>query len=131
TEGPRGRLVAVDFDVAGTPQVPEAELRQVMTSRAGQPYVEQDATRDQAALRSLYLDRGFPGAVVSIVPAFSDDDRDVSLTVRINEGTHVVIGDVTVVGNERVSTDVIRDQMNLRPGQPAGATVLEDARRRL
>src|SRR5690606_27805399 len=47
TEGPQGRVQDVVVEFAGeTPQVPEADIRQVMNSRAGQPYVELTAARD-------------------------------------------------------------------------------------
>jgi outer membrane protein insertion porin family len=131
SEGPAGRLVAVHVDVAGTPQVAEADIRRAMASRVGDPYVEQQAARDQLAVRGLYLDRGFPGVSVAVQPAFEDNGRAVTLTVRVNEGVRVVIGDISVVGNERVSTQAILDEMRLRPGEPAGTTALEDARRRL
>lgn len=131
SEGPAGRLTGVNIEVAGTPQVTAADVRQVMTSRPGEPYVEQQAARDQIAVRSLYLDRGFPGVSVALQPTFSDEGRAVTLTVRITEGVRVVIGDISVVGNEQVSTQAILDEMRLQPGQPAGTTALEDARRRL
>lgn len=131
TEGPAGILEAVNFSMAGTPLVPEAALLEVMTSRVGRPYVEQEAARDHAAIRALYLDRGFSSAAVAVEPAFSDDGRAVTLNVQISEGTRVLIGDISVVGNERIATRVILDEMRLESGQPAGTTALDAARRRL
>lgn len=131
TEGPAGVLTAVNFIVSGAAQVPEGTVAGVMTSGVGQPYVELDAARDQAAIRSLYLDLGFPSASVAVEPVFAEDGRSVILNIHINEGTPVYIGDITVVGNERVSTRAILDEMRLTPGQPAGTTALDDARRRL
>lgn len=131
TEGPAGRLEAINVDVAGTAQVDERQILQVMTSGSGAPYVELNAARDLAAIRRLYFDRGFPNAVVSVEPAFSDDGRAVTLNVRITEGERLMIGDISVVGNERVSTIAILDEIQLEPGQPAGAAALDEARRRL
>jgi outer membrane protein insertion porin family len=131
SEGPAGRLTAVNVDVSDTPQVAEAEIREVMASRVGEPYVEQQAARDQGAVRALYLDRGFPGVSVAVQPVFDDDGRAVTLNVRVNEGVRVVIADISVVGNERISTQAILDEMRVQPGQPAGTSSLEEARRRL
>lgn len=131
TEGPAGRVAAINFARSEPSQVPEDILRQATTSRVGQPYVEQEAARDQAALRSMYLDRGFSGVVVAVVPEFGEDGRQVTLNVRVEEGARVVIGDISVVGNEHVSTEVILDALRLQAGQPASQAVLEDARRRL
>lgn len=131
SEGPPGRLVAVEIVRSGTAQVADGEIREVMSSREGAPYVELAAARDQVAIRSLYLDRGFPDAVVDVEPVFADDGRDVTLQVRIAENTRVVIGDISVVGNEQVSTQAILDEMRLQPGQSAGSSTIDEARRRL
>ncbi len=131
SEGPAGRLAVVTIDREGDPQIPEADIREVMASRVGQPYVEQEAARDQLAVRNLYLDRGFSGVSVGVQTAFDDEGRSVALTVRVTEGVRVILSDISVVGNERISTRAILDEMRLAPGQPAGAASLEDARRRL
>jgi outer membrane protein insertion porin family len=131
SEGPVGRLANVIIERESEPQVPESDIRAVMASRVGQPYVEEQAARDQIAVRNLYLDRGFPGVSVSVQPTFDEDGRAVDLTVRITEGVRVVISDISVVGNERISTGAILDEIRIRIGQPAGATALDEARRRL
>lgn len=131
TEGPVGHVTAVNFAIGEAPTVPQADLVAAMASRAGQPYVEQTAARDQSAVRGLYLDRGFPSAAVAVEPVFSEDGRSVTLNVRANEGPRLLIGDISVVGNERVSTRAILDEMALVSGQPAGTTALDEARRRL
>jgi outer membrane protein insertion porin family len=131
TEGPAGRVAVVNVSSGEAPRVPEADVRQAMTSRVGDAYVEQRAVSDRAAISRLYADRGFPDANVEVVPSFSQDGRDVTLDVRINEGPQVFIGDITVVGNEHVSTAAILDELALERGQPAGATLIENARTRL
>lgn len=131
TEGPAGRVVAVEIDRAGEPHVAAADVRAAMASGPGQPYVESTAATDQIAIRNLYLDRGFFGSTVSVRPTFDADGEAVTLTVHITEGVRVFIADISVVGNGQVSTDAILDEIRLEPGQPAGANALDDARRRL
>ena len=131
SEGPVGRIVGIELERSGPPQVPDEDVRQVMASRAGQPYVEQTAARDQGAIRGLYLDRGFPAVVVAVEPVFAQEGRDVTLQVHITEGPRVLIGDISVVGNEQISTRAILEEMRLQSGEPAGTTTLEAARRRL
>ncbi len=131
TEGPAGRVAVVQIDAGDAPRVIEADIRQAMSSRVGEPYIEQRAVADRATIARLYADRGFPDAVVEVVPSFSQDGRDVTLDVRITEGPQVIIGNITVVGNERVSTAAILDEFGLQPGQPAGAALIDDGRVRL
>ncbi len=131
SEGPQGEISEVSFSFADDHQVSEAALRQIMRSRPGRPYVELDAARDRTDILTLYANRGFRTADVSITPSFSNDGHSVSLTVQVNEGRQVLIGDISVVGNERVSTRAILDEMGLRPGQPAGVAALNEAQSRL
>ncbi|MEO7191247.1 MAG: POTRA domain-containing protein [Vicinamibacterales bacterium] len=131
TEGPRAVVGRIDFAYAGEHLVSEADLRQVLQSRAGQPYVERQAALDQAALRTLYRNRGFRSAEVSLEPQPAADRQSVSFTIRINEGPQAVIGEVVIVGNQHVSTDSIREDLRLVKGQPAGDSALSEARRRL
>jgi outer membrane protein insertion porin family len=131
-EGPRGTIRAITFTFTGDHQMTAADLDAVMTSRVGQPYVEFDAAGDRDRLRAFYLDRGFRVAVVDIPPpTFSENAQDVALTVSVREGPQLLIGAVTVVGNERVSATAIREEMGLRAGQPLGDAALAQARQRV
>ncbi|MEO8481430.1 MAG: POTRA domain-containing protein [Acidobacteriota bacterium] len=131
TEGPRGQVAAETFVFSGPHRVPEGELRQAMSQHVGRPYVELEAAQDRAALRTLYRNRGYLQAFVEIVPSFSEDGTDVSVTVTINEGPQVRIGQISVVGNRAVSEAYILREMHLVAGQPAGDAALAQARRRL
>jgi outer membrane protein assembly factor BamA len=131
TEGPRGEIVAVTFTFEGLHRVPEAELRQTMQQRVGQPYVELAATEDRTALRTHYRNLGYRSAFVDLVASTANDGRDVSLNVHVSEGAQVLIGQITVVGNQGVSTQAILDELGLHPGEPAGDAALIEAQRRL
>jgi outer membrane protein assembly factor BamA len=97
----------------------------------GRPYSAAEAAQDRATLRTLYRDRGFLSAFVDVVPSFSDDGRSVSLAVTANEGPQIVIGQISVVGNQHVSeADVLAD-LRLVTGQPAGDAALAEAQQRL
>jgi outer membrane protein insertion porin family len=131
-EGPRGVIHALTIAFTGDHQMTAADLGAVMTSRVGQPYVELDAAGDRDRLRAFYLNRGFRTAIVDIPPpTFSDDGQDVTLDVTVREGPQLLIGAVTVVGNERVSTNAIREEMGLAAGQPLGDAALAQARERV
>ncbi len=131
TEGPRGVLTGTAFTFGTAPQVAESDLRAVLRSKPGQPYVAFDAVRDESSLRSLYLDRGFRTAQVVVRPVIAADGREVALAVQINEGRQVRIGQISIVGNDRVSEQLIREELGLSVGLPAGVTLLNDAQARL
>ena len=132
TEGPRVVIEAVTIAFTGGHQITEGELRQILQSRVGQPYIRALADQDRDALRTFYLNRGFLKADVAIEsPTFAEGGRRVSLTIRINEGPESRIREISVVGNEHVSTTSILDEMRLKVGDPAGTQDLNDARSRL
>jgi outer membrane protein assembly factor BamA len=131
-EGPKGVVRAVTFDFADAAhQVTEAELRQAMQQRVGRPYIDMEAAQDRTTLRTLYRNRGFLSAFVDIVPSFSEDGTAVSLVVTANEGPQVVIGQISVVGNQHVSEEDILADLKLVPGEPAGDAALSEAQQRL
>lgn len=131
TEGPRGVVTEVSFAFTTPSAVSEAELRAAMRSRQGQPFVDLDAALDEDALRGVYLQRGFRNVQVTLRPAFRDDGAAVVLTADINPGDLIRIGQISVVGQDRVSERAVLDEMGLRVGQPAGVGTINDAQARL
>ena len=119
------------FAFEGARQVPEAELRQQLRSRIGAPYVELDAVLDQDGLLSYYRNRGFLSSAVALDCRVAADGTEVELAFTVNEGPQIIIGRITVLGNERVSEQQIREELRLDPGQPMSMAALAAARQRL
>lgn len=131
TEGPEGRVTRVTFSFQGDHVVTEAELRQRMLSREGQPFVDDDRLRDLAALHALYEDRGFLERQVSIEPEFGDEGRQVALAVTVNEGQQVLVGEVIVVNNDFVPAPLILERLALKAGTPLSPRAISEAQDRL
>jgi outer membrane protein insertion porin family len=131
TEGPRASIAAIHLSFAGNHQVTEGEVRAAMRLQAGAPYVAVDVARDRDQIVALYHDRGFLNAAVQVAPAFSADGTTVTIAVTISEGPQVLIGDIMIVGNERVSESLIREELHLSPGQPLTDSARREAQRRL
>ncbi len=131
-EGPQGRITNVQFTYPSPPRVPEADVRQVMQSRVGQPYVPAIVLSDMDAMSTLYANRGFrSGSVVDITPQFAAGGQEVALVVTINEGPQVLVGEITVIGNDDIETAVILQEITLRPGMPLGADAIAESANRL
>ncbi|HYN09152.1 MAG TPA: POTRA domain-containing protein [Vicinamibacterales bacterium] len=131
TEGPLGFITAVRFVFATGPRVPEADVRNVMQSRVGQPFVVATMRADFDALETLYANRGFLSATMEITPEFAADGRDVTLVVSITEGPQILVGEITVIGNEDIRTDVILQEITLRSGMPLSPAALEQSANQL
>ena len=78
-----------------------------------------------------YRERGFLSAAVGLTPEFADSGSSVVLAFTINEGPKVVVGRVTVTGNERLSEQQILEVLDLPAGRPLSPALLEAAQQRL
>jgi outer membrane protein insertion porin family len=125
-EGPL-RLVN-RVDIAGAGQVPEAALRRVIRSQSGQPLRAAQVRDDRNAVQQVYLDRGFQNASVEVRVS---DQAPFVVSFVIVEGIQTVVDHIIVVGNRRVATETILDEVSLRPGQPYGQGARIESQRRL
>jgi outer membrane protein assembly factor BamA len=130
-EGPRGHIKEVRFVFAAGPRVPEGDVRAVMQSHPGQPFVYATVKADQDALLDLYANRGFRTASVGIAPEVGADGQAIVLVVSVNEGPQILVGEITVVGNEAIKTAAIMDEITLRSGMPLSAQQVEESATRL
>jgi len=126
TEGP-ARVVG-DIVVAGASQVPEADVRRVIQSQTGQPLRDTQIRQDRNTVESLYRNAGFQSAVVN---AALSGGPTYTVTFTINEGRQTIVDHVIVVGNSRVSTRTILNQVSLRSGQPLGQATRAESQRQL
>jgi outer membrane protein insertion porin family len=123
-QGPKYHVASVRFDHGSNgaaTHVPDAELQAVMALRAGAPYVATTLRQDQINLQDFYRNRGYRSATAAIPPpTFTEKSEAVSadVVVRIDEGVQVLVGSIVVVGNEKVSEGLIREEITLREGQP-------------
>ncbi|HUF47953.1 MAG TPA: POTRA domain-containing protein [Vicinamibacterales bacterium] len=132
-EGPRGLIsqVVMQFDSA-PPRVAESDLRALMRARPGEPYSFAAAVADRFALETFYRNRGFREAGIELrETTFGADGTAVTLVLYIVEGPETLVGDITVVGNRRVSEQTILERITMRVGEPFGPAAQEESRRRL
>ena len=88
------------------------------------------ATRDSLIQR--FRNRGYPRADVSRswrLPASSPDQADV--TFEVEAGPHAVFGPITLVGNEELDADVIRQLLPFEEGQEYSEVRILEAQRNL
>jgi outer membrane protein insertion porin family len=130
-EGPRAAISTVTFTVESGSPVDEATLRAVMRSRPGAPYIQADMIADRSTLERLYRDRGFRSASVEVRPTIAADERQVALDITVSPGQQIRIGQISIVGNERVSEQAIRDELGLEVGDPAGTTAIIESQQRI
>jgi outer membrane protein insertion porin family len=118
TEGVRATIREITFDLGERPRISPAALRVQMQAVAGAPYSAVVRFRDYTRLLEFYTETGHPSASVVIEPVFNEAQTEVTLAVRAREGPRIVVGSITVVGNQTIRREAILQDIDLVPGQP-------------
>lgn len=128
-EGVQTRIGSITF--AGNAAIPVTDLRPALGSVEGAPLYRPKLAADRDALLLVYLDRGYPEATVTAAPKPNEDGSRADVVFSIQEGPHVIVDHVLIVGNHRTSLDTISRELQLKPGQPLGFSDQMESRRRL
>ena len=121
-----------DVDVESTlPSVDLRALRGVVMSRPGRTYNVQRIEKSAEALTITASQEGY--AFAQVKPRFDRDvaSHRINITYVIDEGPHVYIERINIVGNFRTHDDVIRREFSLAEGDAYNRLLVEAARRRL
>jgi outer membrane protein insertion porin family len=118
----RGPLCTLErADVAGNTSVSTDELNPLVSSQAGQPFIENKLDADVSRIEALYRGRGFAGVKVAR-QVDRGDERSGVVPVRvrlvITEGVRSVIQSVAFDGNSALGADALRQAVKSLPGQP-------------
>lgn len=127
-EGVRTRVGALT--VAGGVAIDEAVLREVMRLAPGANFFAPQLEADRNAVQLLYLNRGYPDAVVRAA-ARASGQGVVDVAYEIDEGRPAVVDHVIVTGNSRTSVGTILDEAQIARGRAIGLADLEAAQRRI
>jgi outer membrane protein assembly factor BamA len=124
SQGPRHVLENVV--VKGNRAVPTVEVLELVGLKTEEPFVQADLDRGISALRQQYGTRGF--TQVTITPevaalprpggAAAGAEREVELTLAIDEGPRTVVGAIAIEGNTVLSESQLRTVLTIAPGQP-------------
>ncbi|HEU4400478.1 MAG TPA: outer membrane protein assembly factor BamA, partial [Candidatus Polarisedimenticolia bacterium] len=133
--GPRVR--ADEVRITGARQIPEKQVRKILHTAPDTLFsrgiVRSARLRDDAAaVRALYLSRGFPEVVVPMPEVVLDDSgRRAAVVLHVDEGPHVTLRRLVFEGNRSLSTDNLETIAALPPGSPYTTETVEAASARL
>jgi outer membrane protein insertion porin family len=98
---------------------------------AGAPFVSSAAEHTFATIRDMYWAKGYNDAHVDYELVTNRVAGEVEVRFTIVEGRQSVIADISIAGNDRVSDDLVRAQMQLSPTEPLDVSALARSRRSL
>jgi outer membrane protein insertion porin family len=115
-EGARRLLRSVRF--TGAKAVPESELRALLEALPGDPLDRAKLVDFQQDVRKTYIAKGYLYADAKIELSGEPGKREVQVdvTVNVQEGTRVKVGDVSVTGLTRTKEKVVRRELQFERG---------------
>jgi translocation and assembly module TamA len=100
--------------------------------KAGQPALASEILNARSTLRAALHDEGYAFAEVSAPDASVDlEAAAVDVSYTVNLGPHVHLGQIRLLGLQRVEPDYVREHLPLQEGQEYNADAIESARQAL
>ena len=128
-EGPPMAVSTVDLQ--GTAAIPGSEIRSLLGLAPGRPFYRPQLSVDRDAIERHYRARGFKSVAVVSQLAFTADQRRVGITWMVREGDQITIDRVLINGNSRVATQLIQNELTIKPGSPMSDEAMIESQRRL
>lgn len=130
-EGPQFVFDGYEVDFGDTDaQVSEEKIRGELDLRPGDVFSATQYRDDLMRVDELYKNRG--NILVDIIDNLEPDTaaESVRATLRISEGSKIIVGDIVIEGLAKTKEYVIRrelDRMGIKPGEPMLASNLQKA----
>jgi outer membrane protein assembly complex protein YaeT len=128
-EGPR--FTIRDVSITGNAVIPTEQLLENVPAVVGDPFLPAVAERSRDRIRQMYWRRGYNAARSDHELVVDRERAQVELRFAIREGLQAVIADIAVEGTDRTSDGLVREQLELEPGQPLDLGALSRSRRNL
>ena len=72
----------------------------------------------RVAFQGLMWDRGYADAIVDTALSVNDSTRRAAVAMRVFPNWPTTVGNIVVLGNQKVATQTILNMLLLRPGRP-------------
>jgi outer membrane protein assembly factor BamA len=131
SEGPRVQVRSVAVQVSESAGSPPTSTQTRIPLRPYSRYWVQDFSR---GLKNEQFKRGFPDAAVEVTEL--DRRREgaseqVDLLAKVRTGPHVLVGHVGFNGNRKTHIGVLKDRVDIKPGEALDPLRVEKGRQRL
>lgn len=105
------------FEITGNDFFSDKEIHNFVASKPGSVFSIQQFELDQRYIIKVIQDNGFMDCrITNSGYEYNFDSTEVSLTLSLEEGSRVVIGDIVLEGNKLFTTTYLKDNMETQPG---------------
>jgi outer membrane protein insertion porin family len=117
--------------VSGNTALDSTALIATLPLAAGSPFVPSAAENALSTIRNQYWSRGYNEVRVDYELTVRGGAGEVDIAFTVAEGRQSVIADIAIAGNERVSTRLVREQIQVSAEEPLDLNAVAQWRRRL
>ena len=128
-EGPRYKVGAIEVQPDDT--LTEAEIRNAMKTKRSGIYNVSQVREDVLSITDLYSQQGHAYADVSPKTKINDASRTVDLSIEIDKGRKVYVGQISMTGNTRTLDNVIRREFRFKEGELFDSEKLKRSKQRI
>ncbi len=129
TEGPKYTVSGVKF--AGDKLIPEAELRKMVSVKAGDIFDREKITDSIKLISDRLSDEGYAFANVNAIPDLDKKNHTATFTFSIDPGHRVYVRRINITGNTRTKDEVIRREFRQMEGGWYMGQNIKDSKNRI
>ena len=104
--------------IKGLNVLSDAQAREAVTLKKGSVFRDFMIRSDENVLSALISEKGYPHVKVKGSADISKDHTEASVTYEVDEGPFVKMGQVAYTGNFLTKRRVIKNELELDPGEP-------------
>ena len=128
-EGPQFRINSIE--VQGDNTIPHDEIRKRILTKKGAIYNVSQLRQDIVTVTDMYSSKGFAYADINPITNINDQKKAVELSIDIDKGKKVYVGQINMLGNIKTQDNVIRREFRLKEGEVFDGSKLKRSKQRI
>ncbi len=128
-EGPQFRVKTLDF--SGDDAVSPDEIQKSIQTKVGDIYNVSRLRQDILTITDLYSRKGYAYADANPISELNDEDRTVDLSIEVDKGKKVYVGNIEILGNIKTRDNVIRREFRLKERELFDSSKLKRSKQRI
>ncbi|MCL0046032.1 outer membrane protein assembly factor BamA, partial [Nitrospinaceae bacterium] len=111
--------------------VSENDVLKALQMKTGDVYSLAKVRAGVISIGDIYSERGYAYADVNPITKINENSRKVDVSIEVDKGRKVYVGEITVIGNTRTLDNVIRREFRLKEGALFDSVKLRRSKQRL
>ncbi|MDG1928933.1 MAG: outer membrane protein assembly factor BamA, partial [Nitrospinaceae bacterium] len=128
-EGPQFRINSLE--VQGDNTIPHDEIKKSIITKKGAIYNVSQLRQDIVTVTDMYSSKGFAYADINPLTKIDDQIHTVDLSIDIDKGKKVYVGEINLLGNIQTKDNVIRREFRLKEGEVFDGSKLKRSKQRI